>query len=238
MSISMVKTNHNEILSGVSTTTPYTLMAQRTQPASRSVLFTPPTNPFSGLYAAARHRHPFLLAVSAAAVLSELLPVFLANVPFNLAQTRGAATACAALSAVSLGIMLAVLAWSFLVRYPPMPVDPRCVAGVLYYVSQSQTLLGDMEGVSVMDGKKRERRVAEAGRRYFYGVLAGGSWRRLGVDCDAGPGPEVVTAYQGAAGVMQEQQIVGGAGVATSPRVQGALPTIDEQEDNASSIYD
>ncbi|KAL2255098.1 hypothetical protein VTK26DRAFT_4117 [Humicola hyalothermophila] len=65
--------------------------------------------------------------------MSELLPVLLANVPFNLAQTRAAATVCAVLSCVLLGVMLAVLGWSLWVRYPPMPVDPRCVAGALWY---------------------------------------------------------------------------------------------------------
>jgi hypothetical protein len=185
---------------------PYTLMAQRTQPASRSILFTPSTNPFSGLYSAIKHRHLFLLSVSVAAILSEFLPVVLSNVPFNLAQTRTAATVCAALSVLFLGVMLSVLAWSFFMRYPPMPVDPRCIAGMLYYVSQSPLLLEEMEGVSVLNGKEREARVAQAGRRYFYGVLAGGSWRRLGVDCDAGPGPDVITAYQGAQGLVGEDQ--------------------------------
>ncbi|KXX79437.1 Zonadhesin [Madurella mycetomatis] len=201
----------------VSTMIPFTLMAQRTQPASRSILFSPSTNPFSGVYSSIKHRHAFLLAVSIAAILSEFLPVILSNVPFNLAQTGTAATVCAVLSAIFLCVMLAVLAWSFFVRYPPMPVDPRCIAGVMYYVSQSQTMLEDMEGVSVLDGKERERRVMEAGRRYFYGVLAGGSWRRMGVDCDAGPEGEVMTAYQGAQGEVWGD-----------PSAQARLPRIDE----------
>ncbi|GAB1310596.1 Zonadhesin [Madurella fahalii] len=202
----------------VSTMTPYTLMAQRTQPASRSILFSPSTNPFSGVYSAIKHRHAFLLAVSAAAILSEFLPVILSNVPFNLAQTGTAATACAVLSALFLGVMLAVLAWSFFVRYPPMPVDPRCIAGAMYYVSQSRMMLEDLEGVSVLGREERERRVLEAGRRYFYGVLAGGSWRRMGVDCDAGPAGEVMTAYVGAQGEAW--------GNRAAP---GGLPRIDEQ---------
>ncbi|KAK4462993.1 Zonadhesin [Cladorrhinum samala] len=168
----------------VSTMTPFQIMAKKTQSAKRSILFSPSTNPFSGLYSAIKTRHLFLMCVSAAAILSEFLPVLLSNVPFSLHQTSTAATVCAVLSSLFLALQLAVLIGSFFVRYPPMPVDPRSIAGMLYYVSESYYLLGDMEGVSLLDGEQRALRVMEAGRRYYYGVLAGGTWRRLGVDCD------------------------------------------------------
>ncbi|KAK4193252.1 hypothetical protein QBC35DRAFT_100332 [Podospora australis] len=184
----------------VSTMTPYQLMAKKTQTAQRSILFSPCTNPFSGIYSAIKHKHIFLLCVSVAAILSEFLPVLLANVPFSLHQTSIAATACAVLSLLFLAVMLSVLIGSFFVRWPPMPVDPRCIAGVLYYVSQSH-MLDDLEGVSRLEGKAKAQRVMEAGRRYYYGLLATGTWRRLGVDCDIFAGDESGTSYQGAAGV-------------------------------------
>jgi hypothetical protein len=188
---------------GVSQMTPFYLLSVRTQPPDSSILFTPSTNPFSGIYSSIRHRQPFLFAVSFAAILSEFLPVILSNVPFNLAQTGTAATVCAVLSCLFLGVMLAVLAASFFVRYPPMPVDPRCVAGLLWYVSKSK-MLEDFEGVSKLDRKERELRVKEMGRRYFYGILMGdGNGRRLGVDCDVGGGGEDGMAYQGAQGVLR-----------------------------------
>ncbi|KAH6853963.1 hypothetical protein B0I37DRAFT_394700 [Chaetomium sp. MPI-CAGE-AT-0009] len=174
----------------VSAMTPFHLLSKRTQPPSPSILFSPPTNPFSGLRSAVRHRQPFFFAVSLAAVLSEFLPVVLSNVPFNLAQTRTAATVCAVLSCVVLGLLLAVLGASFAVRYPPMPVDPRCVAGLLWYVARSG-MLDDFARVSRLDGEERARRVGEMGKRYFYGVLVGdGEERRLGVDCDLRGGGE------------------------------------------------
>ncbi|KAK3309893.1 uncharacterized protein B0T15DRAFT_516806 [Chaetomium strumarium] len=143
----------------VSTMTPFLLLSRSTQPpttSSSSILLTPSTNPFSGFYSALRHRQPFLLAVSLAAILSEFLPVVLSNVPFHLAQTRTAATVCAVLSCVSLALMLAVLLAGgslFLVRCPPMPVDPRCIAGMLWYVSRSSArMLDDFEGVARLEG--------------------------------------------------------------------------------------
>ncbi|KAK4171031.1 hypothetical protein QBC36DRAFT_305580 [Triangularia setosa] len=186
----------------VSTMTPFQLMALATQPAARSILFSPTTNPFSGLYTAVKNRHIFLLAVSAAAIMSEFLPVLLSNVPFSLYQTSAAATACAVLSCIFLAVMLAVLGWSFCIRYPPMPADPRSIAGMMYYISQSRTLLADLEGISGMNGTARRKRVEENGRRYYYGVLPvsvrrDGLWesqdinqRRLGVEVEVGGGYE------------------------------------------------
>ncbi|KAM7193860.1 Zonadhesin [Rhypophila sp. PSN 637] len=183
----------------VSIMAPYQAMALRTQPPERSILLSPCTNPFSGLYSALKQRHPFLFATSLAAILSELLPVFLANVFFSLSQTSRTATACASIASIILGLSILVLVSSFFVKWPPMPVDPRSIAGMMYYVSLSHMLAGqqdghdarrsDFEGMSELNGHEREKRVREKGRRYFYGVLVGGSWRRLGVDCDLGTGP-------------------------------------------------
>ncbi|KAK0730875.1 hypothetical protein B0H67DRAFT_639324 [Lasiosphaeris hirsuta] len=183
---------------GVSVMTPYQLMATRTQPAARSILLSLSTNPFSGIYAAVKQRHLFFFATSLAAILSEFLPVLLSNVPFSLSQTGVTATVCTAMSGLFLSIHIAVLIASFFIRYPPMPVDPRSVAGAMYYVSQSHMLTSDFDGVSQLDAEDRDRRVKESGRRYFYGVLVGGTWRRMGVDYDLGPSDEVVTTYRGA----------------------------------------
>ncbi|KAM7222499.1 Zonadhesin [Rhypophila decipiens] len=183
----------------VSIMAPYQAMALRTQPPERSILLSPCTNPFSGLYSALKQRHPFLFATSLAAILSEFLPVFLANLFFSLSQTTRTATACASIASIILGLSILVLVSSFFVKWPPMPVDPRSIAGMMYYVSLSHMLAGqqnghdagrsDFEGISELNGTEREKRVREKGRRYFYGVLVGGSWRRLGVDCDLGTGP-------------------------------------------------
>jgi len=172
-------------------------MAKRTQPAVRSILLSPLTNPFSGIYAAVKHRQLFLFAASLAAILSEFLPLLLSNVPFSLAQPYDAAAACIIMSCIFLSVLIAVVVASFFIRYPPMPVDPRSIAGAMYYVSQSH-MLSDFNGISRFDAKEREQRVQEMGRRYFYGVLVGGTWRRMGVDYDMGPSDGVVTAYSGA----------------------------------------
>ena len=163
--------------------------------AADSILLSRPTNAFSGLYLAVRRRHPFYAAVSLCAVLSEFLPVLLSNVPHRLTQVLGPTLVCTRASLAVLGVMVAVVGWSFFVAWPPMPVDPRSVAGMVWYVCESRRLLEDVRGLSEVDGKERDRRIRERGRRYFYGDVGGG---RLGVEVHLGVGEggeEVFTEY-------------------------------------------
>lgn len=196
---------------------PYHLLAQHTQSASSSILLTRCTNPFSGFLSALRHNHHhhqlFPLTVSLAAITSEFLPVLLPNIffpfpipispPPTLSQTETsqlqqhrplAPTISAILAGILLTGMLAVLATSIAVRYPPMPVDPRSVAGAMWYMARSGMVHGEggggegglFERVSRMGPREREERVEGMGRRYFFGVLLGGG--RLGVDWDVDEG--------------------------------------------------
>ena len=181
---------------GVSIMAPYQLMANRPRSAMQSILLPRPTNPFYGIYAAVRQRHVFWSITSLMAIFSEFLPILLSNVPFSLGATEKSATVCALMSAVLLGLMILTMAGSVLVKWPPMPVSPQTIAGAMYYVSRSQ-MLDDFGAVSEMTKKERERRIKEIGGRYYYGLLTGGSWRRLGVDRDLGPSEQVVTAYLG-----------------------------------------
>ncbi|KAB5584703.1 hypothetical protein GE09DRAFT_1165796 [Coniochaeta sp. 2T2.1] len=158
----------------VATIVPFRSLSNHTQPAARSILVSRPTNAFSGIYlAAAKLRHPFFTATSLATVLSEFLPILLSNIPHKLTQVLGPTLVCTRVSMAFLAAMIAVLLWSFFIRWPPMPVDPRSVAGMMWYVCESRRMLDDFEGVSGMEGEERDRRVREMGRRYYYGELVG-----------------------------------------------------------------
>jgi len=174
-------------------------MYRRPQPPSRSILLHRPTNPFSGIYVAGRHRHAFLLCTSASAILSEFLPILLSNVPYNLSQTRLSHDVCTIIATATLAAMAACLVVSFLVRWPPMPIDPRSVAGALWYVTESPALLAGLEGVALLDGAALEDRVKRLGCRYYYGPV-GATGGRVGVDAHLGHGEAVDTAYRGGGG--------------------------------------
>jgi CrcB protein len=192
---------------GVSIMAPFRQMANHAQPPERSVLMPRPTNSFYGIYVAAKHRDVYFFLVSFVSILSEFLPIVLSNVPFSMSQTQKTELVCVSISLVVLAIMLVTLAISLFIRYPPMPLDPRCIGGLLYYVSQSQ-MVADFEGLSQLKGKDRAQRIKEKGKRYYYGILVGAGaagWRRLGVDSDIGPGEHVDTSYSGRAGVNNQQ---------------------------------
>lgn len=59
---------------------------------------------------------------------------------------------------------------SFIVRWPDMPVDPRSIAGAMYYVSESN-MVDHFSGMADMDGEERKQRIRELGGTYLYGEL-------------------------------------------------------------------
>ena len=189
--------------SAVATIIPFHSLSTHTQPASKSILVSRPTNAFYGIYlATTRLRHPFYIAVSLVTIVSEFLPILLSNIPHKLTQVLAPTLICTRVSMGILAAMVGVIIWSFFIRWPPMPVDPRSVAGMMWYVCESGRMLDDFEGLSVMEGKERDRRVREMGRRYYYGELVGR--RRLGVDVEPGLGEGVVTEYLSGAGLDME----------------------------------
>jgi fluoride exporter len=189
---------------GVATIAPYQLMSSRAQAPERSILLTRPTNGFYGVYAAIKEGNIFLLLTALMTILSEFLPILLSNVPYNLAQTLTTHVVCARISISILGVMILVVLGSLFIRWPHMPVDPRSIAGAMYYVSGSH-MLSDFAGVSAMNGREREQRVKEMGKRYFYGEVVGQDGRRrAGVDGDTGFGVlDGSTAYVGGQGHLQ-----------------------------------
>ncbi|EPE03453.1 hypothetical protein F503_06626 [Ophiostoma piceae UAMH 11346] len=136
----------------------------------------------------------FLALVAIMTLLSEFLPVLLANVPYRATQTRDSSVACARAVAVVLVLMLVTLVASFVaVRWPALPADPRTLAGSMYYVVDSHALpaavreLEEKNGksISLMTTKEKAQCVKELGRRYYYGDIVGRSGRRrLAVDAD------------------------------------------------------
>ncbi|KAI1760620.1 hypothetical protein GGR53DRAFT_75303 [Hypoxylon sp. FL1150] len=168
---------------------PYQLLAKSPQHARRSILLAPPTNAFSGLSSAVRRRHGFLAAVALTSILSEFLAVFLGNVPFRVTQTLLVHSVCMWAAVGILCVMVLVVAASFFVAWPHMPVDPSTVAGAVYYVCDSW-MLGCLEGgLGAMGRKSRDGRVDELGLRYEFGEIRGASGIvRVGVDVSPSSG--------------------------------------------------
>ncbi|KAL6399087.1 Zonadhesin [Ilyonectria robusta] len=165
---------------------PYQVMAHSPQSASNSILLTRPTNPFSGIWSALKHGQPFPAVVAFMTILSEFMPILLANIPYTLTQTEITHDICLHMSVVILGLMVLTLGGSFFIRYPHMPVDPRSIAGAMYYVSESG-MLNQFSGMASLSNEERKKRVQELGGRYWYGdILTRAGATRPAVDRDDG----------------------------------------------------
>lgn len=151
--------------------------------ADRSILHSPPTNAFYGIYSAIRQRHLFFGVLSFVTLLAELgLPVTLSHVPFSKTETYMTQLVCTWLAIGILGLMMLTLAASFLITWPHLPVDPRTIAGAMFYVCDSD-MLETLEGTSRLRKNDRNRSIRQMGRRYGFGYIKGISGRgRVGVD--------------------------------------------------------
>ncbi|KAK3370609.1 hypothetical protein B0H63DRAFT_403175 [Podospora didyma] len=172
----------------VATVVPFMTMQNTENPpaADKSVLLSMrPTNAFYGVYAAARQRNVLLLASAIMAVSSEMLPIVLSNIPYTLTQTLDTHNVCTYISLAIMAAMVLMLAASMFVRWPHMPVDPCTVAGALYYVADSASLMQDVRGcsLSTMDRRTRDKLIQDLDRKYSYGRVMGSSGRmRMAVD--------------------------------------------------------
>lgn len=158
---------------------PFYRMAASRVPSRNSqkpISWVSPTNALSGVYVAVRRRDGILLAAGLMSLAAELLPVFLANIPYALTLTYDTHRVCTFLSLAILGVMVLVLVATLFVRWPFMPVDPRTLAGAMYYVADSDVLMRDLaEGNGVV--------LASSESKYFYARVVGSDGQaRMAVD--------------------------------------------------------
>ncbi|KAK0644615.1 hypothetical protein B0T16DRAFT_417988 [Cercophora newfieldiana] len=160
---------------GIATIRTFARMAQKPQPAAQSMLRSPATNSVSGMVLAFQHSDFLLFSASIMAGAAELLlPALLANVPFALTSTYDGHVGSTAGSLAILGSMVAVLVVTLIFsRWPHLPVDPRTLAGSIYYVSRSARLRADLCGrrLALQSGASRDAEVEGLGRWYGYGPL-------------------------------------------------------------------
>jgi hypothetical protein len=93
-------------------------------------------------------------------------------VPFALTITYDGHVAGTAGSLAILGAMVLVLLASLAVKWPPLPLDPRTLAGAMYYVAGSRRLQQDLRALAVLPCAARDAKVESLERRYSYGPLA------------------------------------------------------------------
>ncbi|KAI1351926.1 hypothetical protein F5Y01DRAFT_304444 [Xylaria sp. FL0043] len=114
---------------------PYKLLRRRRLRNDRAIKISPATNPFTGLLVAfiPSRQDLYLGVVAVTAILSEVLPLLLGNIPCNGVQVQSAETICVYLSVAVLSIMILVIGLSFFMDWPStMGADPSTIAGAMY----------------------------------------------------------------------------------------------------------
>ncbi|KAI1852570.1 hypothetical protein JX266_002111 [Neoarthrinium moseri] len=121
---------------------PYRLL-YRNRGAKEAIYLSAPTNPYAGFWRVTTRQHPdtYLGVVAFTAILSDILPILLANIPSIGLSDGGASTASTWFSVSILCIMIVVIIWSFLLSWPPMPIDPSTIAGAMYYATDPSKFL-------------------------------------------------------------------------------------------------
>ncbi|KAE9367326.1 hypothetical protein N431DRAFT_470765 [Stipitochalara longipes BDJ] len=145
---------------------------------------SPATTVFPALWRALLQRDPFAFMIAFAGALSKFTPILLSNIPFRSTQTWQTHVTCAWMTVTFLAFMIIVLLWSFFAKWPYLPVGPNTIAGNLYYVCDSP-ILGDFEGMSIMNEKERDAQIKRSELKYRFGTMKGvsGKWR-VGVSYD------------------------------------------------------
>ncbi|KAI9742735.1 MAG: hypothetical protein M1835_003011 [Candelina submexicana] len=154
---------------------PYKALLSSPQGPRSTLLFRSTTLPITSFFNSLYHGHFFLTSIALVAILSEILVIMLAGVPFQSAQTWFAFLVSAYLSMTILGIMIialvAIFWWRTSIKMPRMP---DTLAAVWSYLCAS-FLLEDFEALEGLDEKERDKRIRSWGKRYEFG-------KKMGVD--------------------------------------------------------
>ncbi|KAK4209478.1 hypothetical protein QBC37DRAFT_294537 [Rhypophila decipiens] len=154
------------------------------EPARSSILLSPPTNVFLGIYHDNKKRRLGMivhgLSIALVALLAKFTPILFANIPFRDTVTFRMHEVCTWLAVFVLGCMILVLCVSIWVNAMhekiTLPVMPDTIVGGMYYLAGAGMLRDfdsmGLRGVSAKTRKReRDRIVSSMQRMYGFGEL-------------------------------------------------------------------
>lgn len=157
---------------GVATFSPFRILARAPADAKHSILLTLPVCALTGVWAGIKRRDYLLAIVASCSVMSQFLPLLLANVPSAVVQTKAANLVCSWMAVTIIVIMIMVLVGSFFYRWPRMLADPTTIMGMMFYTCDS-TIMQRFEGLSTLKCKERDRKIQMMGLQYAFGEKTG-----------------------------------------------------------------
>lgn len=152
---------------------PYRQLLTSGAKAGDSILLSPRSNPYTGIFYSFRNRHFFNTYLSLVAILCEPLIVALADIPFRAGSVFTAYRVSTYISIGVLSMMLIGIIWMLCrKRTPELIRRPDTVASVLLFLCGS-SMLEDFKGMSQMSRKQRDAIVKSWDKNYAMGSVIG-----------------------------------------------------------------
>jgi len=142
-------------------------------------------SPLTALAPSIRRRHFVVALVSLVSLLTEFLPITLANIPFSDTQIKEAYDICNYIAMAILFLMLVSLTiLIFRRRYNlrDLPRLPTTLASILLYITNSGgeegwNMMNSLQGLSTVSAKERDARIMGYGKLYAMGLVESGDLR-------------------------------------------------------------
>lgn len=152
---------------------PYRRLAVGKAKPQDSILIESRSHPITALFVNISKGRFFLAYLAFTALLSEVLTVALAGVPFSSSQSYRGWLVSIYLSIVIIVLMLIALALAIFRRDSKLqlPYPLRSIVSTMLYLCNS-SMLEDFKDLSSLDMKTRNRRIVGWGKRYKYDRLA------------------------------------------------------------------
>ena len=172
---------------------PYRALLAHGARAEESILLSPHSNPFTGIFSSLKHKHWFNAYISLVAILCEPLIVALANIPYKpalaqIAYRTATYTIIGVLSLMLIGIVIFLIRSRQASRHSHQwhkqrrRWRPETIAEMMLLLCGSN-MLGDFRDLSELSGRERDATIRGWGKAYSLGDVVGGDGvMRWGVD--------------------------------------------------------
>ncbi|KAF8855234.1 hypothetical protein BDZ45DRAFT_746746 [Acephala macrosclerotiorum] len=155
-----------------------------------SILLPSWQSPISAIIPSIRNGHYLTAIISFIAILTEFLPLFLANIPFSFGATKLAYTVCNYFSMAILILMtLSLLALIFkkLDRVGSLPRKPDTLASVGVYLASTGDggMVDNFQGLSLVGRQERDEAVRDLGCVYSLGFVEEDGREEVRIEDDA-----------------------------------------------------
>ena len=161
---------------GIRSIEPYRQLVSGSATATDSILLSPPSSPFTGIFHSLRHGHFFNAHISLVAILCEALIVALATIAFKPGTAFVAYTASTFITTAILAMMLVGVVCLPCTHKSRLPNggarEPETLVGVMLLLFASH-MLESLAGLAMMKRNERDELLKSWGKKYARGSVVG-----------------------------------------------------------------